>query len=162
MQAAIIGNRYHGAAQTPARVALNRLTSDGLIECREQRGFAVTPVSAAYLLEITKTRCWLEEVGLRESIANRSAAWEEELVPARHRLAKMPRSGSTEGYVENPGWEALHKAFHHALIGACQSRWLIAFCEHLADQLYRYLQLAVQLLAKHYRDTAEIILAHYA
>ena len=95
MQAAIIGNRYHGAGQTPAREALNRLTSDGLIECREQRGFAVTPVSAADLLEIAETHCWLEGVGLRESIANRSAAWEEALVLAHHRLAKMPRFGST-------------------------------------------------------------------
>ena len=85
MQAAIIGNRYHGAAQTPARKALNRLSSDGLIERREQRGFAVTPVSAADLMEITKTRGWLEEVGLCESTANRSAAWEEDLVPAHHR-----------------------------------------------------------------------------
>ena len=138
MQAAIIGNRYHGAAQTPAREALNRLIGDGLIECREQRGFAVTPVSAADLLKITETRCWLEEVGLRVSIAYRSTGWEEALVLAHHRLAKMPRSGSTEGYEENPGWEALHKTFRHALSGACQSRWLIIFCEQLAEQLYRY------------------------
>ena len=97
-----------------------------------------------------------------------------ELVLAHNRLAKMPRSGSTEGYVENPGWEALHKAFHHALIGACQSRWLIAFCEQVADQLARPApgdcrrgaggdaELAVQWLAKHYRNTADIVLAHYA
>jgi DNA-binding GntR family transcriptional regulator len=187
LQIEFLCERY-SAGQTPVREALNRLTSDGLVERREQRGFAVTEVSAADLKEITKTRCWLEEVALRESLANRTAAWEEELVLAHHRLAKMPRSGSTEGYEENPSWEALHKAFHHALIGACQSRWLITFCEQLADQLYRYRQLAVhrtypnrhervehqaivdavlagnadeavRLLSAHYRETADIILA---
>ncbi|HEY4373238.1 MAG TPA: GntR family transcriptional regulator [Burkholderiales bacterium] len=187
LQIEFLCERY-SAGQTPVREALNRLTSDGLVERREQRGFAVTPVSRDDLLEITKTRCWLEEVGLRESMAQRTAQWEEELVLAHHRLAKMPRSNSTAGYEENPGWEALHKAFHHALIGACQSRWLIAFCEQLADQLYRYRQLAVhrtypnrhergehqaivdavlagdadeavRLLNAHYRQTADIILA---
>lgn len=187
LQIEFLCDRY-GAGQTPVREALNRLTSDGLVERREQRGFAVTPVSRDDLLEITKTRCWLEEVALRESIAQRTAQWEEALVLAHHRLAKMPRSNSNQGYEENPDWEALHKAFHHALIGACQSRWLIAFCEQLADQLYRYRQLAVhrtypnrhervehqaivdavlggdadeavRLLNAHYRQTADIILA---
>jgi len=187
LQIEFLCERY-GAGQTPVREALNRLTSDGLIERREQRGFAVAPVSAADLMEITKTRCWLEEVALRESMTHRNAVWEEELVLAHHRLAKMPRSSSSAGYEENPSWEALHKAFHHALIGACQSRWLITFCEQLADQLYRYRQLAVhrtypnrhervehqaivdavlagdadlavRLLGTHYRETAEINLA---
>ncbi|MDB5807293.1 MAG: transcriptional regulator, GntR family [Betaproteobacteria bacterium] len=187
LQIEFLCERY-SAGQTPVREALNRLTSDGLVERREQRGFAVAPVSIADLKEITKTRCWLEEVALRESLANRSAVWEEALVLAHHRLMKMPRSSSSAGYEENPAWEALHKAFHNALIGACQSRWLIAFCEQLADQLYRYRQLAVhrtypnrhervehqaivdavladdadqavKLLNKHYQETADIILA---
>ncbi|MBN9114782.1 MAG: GntR family transcriptional regulator, partial [Pandoraea sp.] len=37
------------AGQTPVREALNRLTSDGLVERRDQRGFAVTGISAADL-----------------------------------------------------------------------------------------------------------------
>ena len=142
MQTAIIGNRYHGAAQTPARVALNRLTSDGLIECREQRGFAVTPESAAYLLEITKTRCWLEEIALRESITAHGTAWEEALVLAHHRLAKTPRSLDAQRFIDNPDWEPLHRAFHRALISGCGSRWLLGFCEQLADQHHRYRRLS--------------------
>jgi DNA-binding GntR family transcriptional regulator len=187
LQIDFLCERY-GAGQTPLREALNRLTSDGLVERHEQRGFAVTPVSRDDLIEITKTRCWLEEVALRESLANRTAAWEEALVLAHHRLGKTTRSTSTEGYEEDPQWASLHAAFHHALIGGCQSRWLIAFCEQLADQLYRYRQLAVRLsypnrheweehqaifdavlkgdadeavrhLTAHYRETADIILA---
>ncbi len=52
--------------QTPLREALNRLTSDGLVEVREQRGFYVRDISRAELAELTKTRCWVESLALRE------------------------------------------------------------------------------------------------
>jgi DNA-binding GntR family transcriptional regulator len=179
---------HYQAGQTPVREALNRLTSDGLVERRDQRGFAVAGISEHDLREITKTRCWLEEVALREAFANRSVQWEEEVVLAYHRLSKVPRSLSETEYQENPEWERLHRAFHQALISGCQSRWLINFCEQLSDQLYRYRQLsvrrvypkrhereehkamldavitgdaaaAIQLLTAHYQQTANIILA---
>ena len=85
-------------------------------------------ISAEDLAEITKTRCWLEEIALRESIAARTTAWEEALVLAHHRLAKTPRSLSAERFEDNPEWEPLHRAFHRALIGGCGSRWLLGFC----------------------------------
>ena len=135
---------FYQAGPTPVREALNRLTSDGLVERRDQRGFVVTNISAADLSEITKTRCWLEEIAVRESIAAASVAWEEALVLAFHRLSKTPRSLADDRYEENLEWEKLHRAFHRALIGGCGSRWLVAFCEQLADQLYRYRQLSVR------------------
>ena len=179
---------HYQAGQTPVREALNRLTSDGLVERRDQRGFAVAGISASDLREITRTRCWLEEVALREAFATRSVEWEEQVVLAYHRLSKVPRSLSDSEYKENPEWERLHRAFHRALIGGCQSRWLINFCEQLADQLYRYRQLSVRrvypkrpereehqamleavvagdagaaigLVTSHYKKTADIILA---
>ncbi|WP_408585184.1 GntR family transcriptional regulator [Paraburkholderia tropica] len=178
---------HYQAGQTPVREALNRLTSDGLVERRDQRGFAVAGISSSDLREITKTRCWLEEVALREAFATRSTEWEEDVVLAYHRLSKVPRSLSESEYKENPEWERRHREFHRALIGGCQSRWLINFCEQLADQLYRYRQLsvrrvfpkrhegaehkeildavvagdaahAIQLLTTHYQQTADIIL----
>lgn len=133
--------RYE-TGQTPLREALNRLTSDGLVERRDQRGFAVAPVSAADLEEITKTRCWLEEIALRKSIEHRTKEWEENLVLAQHRLTRAPRSLSNERFEDNPEWEPLHRAFHRALISGCQSRWLLGFCDQLADQQYRYRRLS--------------------
>jgi DNA-binding GntR family transcriptional regulator len=131
-----------GASATPLREALNRLVSDGLVERREQRGFVVAGISATDLAEITKTRCWLEEVALRESIATHTTAWEEALVLAHHRLARTPRSLSATRFEDNPAWEPLHRAFHRALIGGCGSRWLLNFCEQLADQHHRYRRLS--------------------
>ncbi len=136
-----LAERYATSA-TPLREALNRLVSDGLVERREQRGFVVAAISEQDLLEITKTRCWLEEIALRESIASHTPAWEEALVLAHHRLAKTPRSLSSERFEDNPVWEPLHRAFHRALIGGCGSRWLLGFCDQLADQHHRYRRLS--------------------
>jgi DNA-binding GntR family transcriptional regulator len=136
-----LAERYETSA-TPLREALNRLVSDGLVERREQRGFVVAAISADDLAEITKTRCWLEEIALRESIAAHSTAWEEALVLAHHRLARTPRSLSDSRFEDNPDWEPLHRAFHRALIAGCGSRWLLGFCEQLADQHHRYRRLS--------------------
>lgn len=139
----------YATSQTPLREALNRLTTDGLVQCREQRGFAVAPVSVEDLAEITRTRCWLEGLALRESIEHRTSDWEENLVLAHHRLARTPRSLSPDRFEDNPEWEPLHREFHRALIGGCRSRWLIAFCDQLADQHYRYRRLsAVRAFSK--------------
>jgi DNA-binding GntR family transcriptional regulator len=182
-----VRGRY-GVGNSPVREALNRLSADGLVERQEQRGFFVAPVSREDLIELTTTRCWLEEVALRQSIANRTAAWEEGIVLAYHRLSRTQRSIDAEVYRVNPDWEARHRAFHHSLIAACGSRWLLGFCAQLGDWAYRYRQLAVasvfpkrnerdeherimaatvdgdadaaaRLLAAHYQKTADIILA---
>lgn len=133
---------HYASSATPLREALNRLVADGLVERREQRGFAVAPISAHDLEEITRTRCWLEEIALRESIAAHRTDWEEALVLAHHRLARTPRSLSSRQFEDNPEWEPLHRAFHRALIGGCGSRWLMSFCEQLADQHHRYRRLS--------------------
>ena len=180
-----LAERY-AASATPLREALNRLVSDGLVERREQRGFVVAAISAQDLAEITQTRCWLEALALRESMATHTTAWEEALVLAHHRLARAPRSLASDRFEDNPDWEPLHRAFHRALISGCGSRWLLAFCEQLADQHHRYRRLsaprafhrrgvkgehqqlldaalagradeAVALLQQHFERTAQII-----
>lgn len=130
----------YGVGQTPLREALNRLAADGLLLAEDQRGFAVPGISAAELEELTRTRCWLEERALRESIAAATEAWEEALVLAAHRLSRTPRA--LEGGVLNPSWEERHRAFHETLVGNCGSRWLISFCRQLTDRHQRYRHLA--------------------
>ena len=174
-------------SQTPLREVLNRLSADGLVDCREQRGFYVAEISRSELAELTKTRCWVESLALRESMAASTPQWEEQLLLAQHRLGRTPRSLNAEHFEDNPEWERLHRIYHRTLIGNCGSQSLIAFCGQLADQLYRYRRLsirkafpsrhvtdehqaimtavlggdadrAVELLTAHYRQTAEVIL----
>lgn len=177
---------HYEAGQTPLREALNRLTTEDLVIGKEQRGFFVKPINLEELRELTKTRCWVEGIALRESIANATVDWEEALIVAHHRLDRTPRSLDPERFEDNPEWERHHRRFHALLIGNCQSRPLIGFCEQLADRLYRYRALsirkafrsrkvtdehaqilkatidrdvdnAISLLQRHYTRTAEII-----
>lgn len=134
--------KTYGAGASPVREALNRLAAEGLLGRHDQRGFFVMPVSAEELEELTRTRCWLEELALRETLANRTPQWEEELVLALHRLSRAPRYLADDPAATNPEWERLHRAFHRALISGCQSRWLLGFCDQLADQAHRYRQIA--------------------
>ena len=130
---------------SPMREALNRLAADGLVVHEDQRGFRVSAVSKAELQELLKSRCWLEEIALRQSIINGDAAWEESIVLSFHRLSRRTRSANEAAYAFNPEWEKLHHDFHRNLISACGSRWLAVYCDQLNDQMLRYRQIAAQV-----------------
>lgn len=131
----------YGAGASPVREALNRLASEGLLGRHDQRGFFIMPVSASELEELTRTRCWLEERALRESIVHRTAEWEEQLVLALHRLGRASRLSPHPSSLD-PDWEKLHRIFHRVLISACRSHWLVGFCDQLSDHAHRYRQMA--------------------
>lgn len=135
-------SRYD-VGNSPIREALNRLTADGLVTREDQKGFRVAPASREDLDELVRTRCWLEEIALRESIATATDDWEEELVLAFHRLSRFRRSASEDHYEINPDWEQHHRAFHLTLLSGCRSRWLMQYCAQLNDLADRYRQLAV-------------------
>lgn len=179
--------RRYAVGNSPLREALNRLSSDGFVVREDQRGFHVATVSKADLMELVRTRCWLESIALRESIENGDVAWEERLVLAFHRFSRVERSLSAEKYIANPDWDRVHRDFHMTLISACGSRYLLSYCGQLFDQADRYRRLgivavfpnrnqvdehqgildaavdreaeeAVRLLCAHYNRTADILL----
>jgi DNA-binding GntR family transcriptional regulator len=143
-----------GVGLSPMREALTRLSRDGLVRHEDQRGFSVAPLDQAHLEELTRTRCWFNEIGLRESIAHGDQRWEEGVLLAYHRLSKIPRYLSDDGVsVFNPVWEEAHRVFHSSLIAACGSRWLIDYCEQLFDasDFYRHVS-RVSLLRRKQRE----------
>ncbi len=133
--------RDYAIGSSPLREALSLLTSDGLVERLDQRGFRVSAASAGEFDELLKTRCWLEDRALRESIAHGDTQWEEAVVLAFYRLSRVPRSSDADHFVANKDWEQLHKRFHMALISACGASLLLRFCDQLYDQSIRYRQL---------------------
>ena len=132
----------YGTGASPVREALSLLTSDRLVERFDQRGFRVAHVSAEAFNELLKTRCWLEDRALRESIAHGGKEWEEGVVLAHYRLSRTPRSTAEKAFVANADWEELHQRFHMALLSACGSATLLRFCEQLYDENIRYRNLA--------------------
>ena len=175
----------YDTGNSPLREALNRLSANGMVVREENRGFRVPPASRKELMELTRTRCWLEEIALRESIVNGDSEWEERIVLAFHWLARAARGGDEEHTAAE--WEDHHREFHLALISACNSDILIGFCSELHQRTFRYRNLAevvayrdrheleeheelqkailardadkaVELLKKHYAITSEILI----
>lgn len=132
----------YGVGASPVREALSRLSAEGLVDRTDLRGFSVAPLHWDELPILTQNRVQLESLALRESIAHRDAALEDQLVLLVHRLSRAPRSLSLDSYVTNPAWEALHREFHQTLLSRCPSRWLRGFCDNLADESYRFRQVA--------------------
>lgn len=132
---------------SPVREALSLLTSNQLVERRDQRGFRVALASRKQFEEILSLRCQLEDLALRASVEAGGREWEEQLVLSHHHM--------TKAYAEPPAvFEEYHRAFHMALLAACDSPILLRFCEQLYDLniRYRYLALKNERYAK--RDVA--------
>ena len=67
LQIEAISERY-AIGTVPVREALNRLSSEGLVYRKSNRGFFVQTISIADLEELVKTRIWLETKALTESM----------------------------------------------------------------------------------------------
>jgi DNA-binding GntR family transcriptional regulator len=151
---ASLSMRYAFGA-SPVREALSRLSAEGLVEQIDQRGFRAAALDFSELPVLTQTRCELESLALRQSIALRSKAWEDALVVIVHHLAKTPRSLSDKSYVRNPVWEDLHAQLHTTLIANCPSRWLKQFCSTLTGEAFRFRQVAAFKSYAHRDEHAE-------
>ena len=138
-----LASRY-AIGLNPVREALHRLSSEGFVERRSQRGFFVASMSIADLDELVRARIWLETKALSESMRRASDEWEERLIVAYHRLARTQRLIEVEDCERlNQTWEALHKEFHMQLLARCGSSWLLGFCSTMMDQSVRYRNLSV-------------------
>ena len=115
-----LADRYE-TSHIPIREALIGLVSEGLVKREERRGFFVAAFTTEVLEELIKTRCWLEERALSESIANRTVEWEENLVLALYWLSRTDRYVDATRQQLNPAWDERHKQFHQVLISACGS-----------------------------------------
>lgn len=130
--------KRYSVGNSPIREALNRLIPDGLVEQRDRKGFNVQILSREDLIEITKMRCWMENIAIRESIRLGDLAWEESVILAHHRLRREPRFIDEEQVQSNRNWEDLHESFHLSLLSACGSKWLMVYCKNLLDLSERY------------------------
>ncbi len=179
--------QHYAVGSSPIREALNRLSAFGMVVCEENRGFRVSPASISELKELSMTRCWLEEIALRESIKCGDTDWEERIVLAFHRLSRATQRDGEDHYT-SPDWEAHHQEFHMSLLSACNSNILLGYCSDLFEQTLRYRNLtsvvayrghhemeehraiyeavigrnvekSIELLIAHYQVTAKIVIS---
>jgi GntR family carbon starvation induced transcriptional regulator len=112
------------------REALVRLTSEGLLFADPPKGFVVASISRHDLLDLTDTRIELENRCLHLSIRAGDIAWEGRVVSSLHKLVRTPLHAGPDELSRE--WSRTHKAFHDALVSACDSRWRM----RLRDQLF--------------------------
>jgi GntR family transcriptional regulator, carbon starvation induced regulator len=133
--------KAYGVGATPLREALSKLSSLDLVTAEGQRGFRVAPVSVANLLDITKTRAWIESLALRAAIASGDRRWEANILAAAHRLRGCPKS---DGESLSDDWYRENRAFHDVLVSACSSPQIMTFRAQLYDLSDRYRRLSVR------------------
>lgn len=134
------------------REALSRLVADGLVQASDQRGFRVSPVSAADLEDVTRTRIDIESLALRRSIERGDKTWLSLVEAAFADLSSVPYR-----HPENPThhyepWILRHHVFHRALVNACGSQWLLGFRDVLHEQSERYRRLSIRREVGKLRD----------
>lgn len=132
---------HYGAGVIPLREALSRLARRGLVEVEDHRGFHVTAVSRAELLDITSARKLVEAGALRDAVRHGDLDWETRVARALEELARLPMLGG-DGTLDRT-WEQAHDSFHDALLSGCGSRRLTDFAVLLREQTARYRQLSV-------------------
>jgi DNA-binding GntR family transcriptional regulator len=134
-------DRY-GVGASPIREALNRLASEGLVDQIDKRGFRTWPLTLAELDELMRTRCWIGEIGVRESIEHGDAEWEEGCLIAFHRMERGPAPINPDPALRTEA-DRLHKIFHEQLLSACRSQILVRFWNSLFDRARRYQSLSL-------------------
>ena len=132
----------YASGTSPMREALMRLASDGLVILEDHKGFRVAPVSRDELVDITTTRVELEGLAVALAIEKGDDFWEAGIVARFHELAK--RSSHTGPGAVDAEWERRHDVFHRSLYNACGLRWLINFCQVLAERSFRYRHLLLE------------------
>jgi len=112
-----------GCSASTIREVLFRLSTLGLVEFREQRGFRVPEKSAKVLNELTHLRVLLEAEGTAMSIRLGGVAWEARLTAAHHQLShlEMRLQTATDKTPFVDLWFAAERQFHQTLISACGS-----------------------------------------
>jgi GntR family transcriptional regulator, carbon starvation induced regulator len=128
-------DRYTASIGT-LRESLLHLLSEGFVRSEANRGFTVAPVSAADLMDITQLRVQFEIQALTDAMRHGDDQWEAEIVTSLHLLLKLVADHAKP--TRSPEWPARHRRFHHALVAACRSPWLLHFRATLFDQAERY------------------------
>jgi DNA-binding GntR family transcriptional regulator len=113
---------YDCSAST-VREALFRLSTLGLVDFQEQRGFRMPERSLERQHDITQMRILLESEGACRSIRQGGVAWEARLTAAHHQLSHIETRMSGKGAVDElPDlWMQAELEFHQTLISASGS-----------------------------------------
>lgn len=120
------------------RESLARLSSEGLVDSEDQKGFRITPVSSARLSDLTRLRILLECDGAKHSFINGGVEWESDLVAAHHKLVYVEGKMRTDHEKYFQMWHQCDYDFHAALIASCGSQLHQHYHKQVYDQFRQF------------------------
>jgi len=124
-------------SQAAVREALSRLTAEGLVVSRHNRGFLAAPISLGGFRDLTEACTITEMACLRKSIENGDHEWELNLVATFQRsLHTLEMVADKRAEVDAYFRERLN--FYEALLGACDNPWLLRSWRMLYAQNVRF------------------------
>jgi DNA-binding GntR family transcriptional regulator len=138
---------FYGTSTNTLREVLIQLTANRLVVRGQTCGFQIAPANQSDLFELLKTVSWIEEIGIRESIANGDRHWEQDVLVAHRALSRCPVPDGA-GADRLAEWDEHVLQYHRALVGACRSSILIAHCRELNQHLLRYRNLAARVVVQ--------------
>jgi DNA-binding GntR family transcriptional regulator len=130
----------YGASVGVLREALMRLSAEGLTVNQAQQGFRVMEVSLDDLVDLTESRCFIESLVIRDSVASGDLEWESRVVAAHHRMERTEKYDPTNAAPVTPAWADAHHVFHMALVSAAKNRRLVGIAASLraSAEVYRH------------------------
>lgn len=121
-------------SRTPAREALQRLQSDGLMQGYVRGGWEVVPIDIKRFDDLYEMRELIETFAVRKlcTASNASRPAFDDLLGALERVWKVPRKKRSRDGREVA---ALDEAFHHALVRAADNEELTSAMQRVTDRI---------------------------
>ena len=149
----------YGISVSSVREILFRLSTEGLVDFFEQRGFRVPEETAERRNDLAHARILLETEGACLSIRFGGVGWEARLNAAHHELKHIEsRVKSSKKAAEEliPLWSAAELNFHRTLISECRSEVL----KQLHLQIYYRFRQQLISIDKHFRSITDNVAQH--
>ena len=128
----------YGVGSTPLREALSRLSSEGLVQIEQLKGFRVAAVTFVELQELCDLRALIEADALRRSVKYGDGAWEGGVVAAFYQLDRLEKKLGEGEIPDADDWEDRNREFHESLVAGANSAWLLRLRRQLFDHFERY------------------------
>ncbi len=132
-----LSERY-GIGVTPLRDCLNRLSTEKLVVVEHNKGFRVSALTTADLLDLERSRNAIEGALFARAVEDGDDAWEAGVIGTYHQLSRTELPSILLPDDRLARWTSRHAAFHDALIAGAPSHWMTRFRTQLNDHLSRY------------------------
>jgi DNA-binding GntR family transcriptional regulator len=130
--------RQFGTSRVPLREALSRLQAEGLIILRPRRGFAVTALNQAEIIEIFDLRMAVEEHAMRIATKERTQTDVSEVEALIEAMETPPEPPSLQ-YLQQ--WMSTNRLFHTRLIECAHRKRVSEVALNLRDAIEPYMRI---------------------